>query len=167
MSGNDKEKVTLAKALNIKNRLAAVLKRLGNEIKENNSVPKGGVRKIDVAEAVRERGRVMEILIDVKETIYKANLPIQREVFRLAELKSEFSMWEDVSCDQGKVILPRDSYSSRNELVVDMTALLTHAEIRSVQAKIADEMDAIQDELDKHNHKTMVEIDAGYREFAV
>ena len=162
MSGNDKEKVTLAKALRIKNRLAKAIKGLESEIIYQNSLPKGETRKVDVREAAKAHSRAGEILVEVKEAIAEANRPVRGKVFELAELKSRLSMWGEVSADEGKTLGGRLTKLPDG---VEMESEFSYEEIKRIQEDLTRGIDTLQEELDRFNHTVEVEVDSGYRSF--
>jgi hypothetical protein len=152
-------KVTVSKALKIKNRLVALIKEKGNEIGENNSVVKDGIRKVDVRKEIEVHKNAVETLVKVKTAIYRSNMDIQEKVFRLSEVKSLISFWGNVSCDEGLCrFVSRDIFSERSKDLYEMTTILNFEEIREIKKELTIEADKLQDELDNHNHTTHIEI---------
>ena len=158
-------KVTVAKAMKMKNRLAALLKEKGENIKENNSILKKGVRKLDVRREVEERSKVAESLVDLKTALNKSNMSVQRDVFELSELKAELKMWDEVPCDDGLNFGTPSQFSKKEHFFsmgepkeIEMSSELKFADIKEIREKLVKRIDKIQDKLDHFNHTTQIEI---------
>jgi hypothetical protein len=160
-------KVTVAKALKIKNRLAAAIKRKSENIQENNSIIKGGKRKVDVKQEIEERRKTVEALIKLKTAVSASNLAIQEEIFRLSELKAELALWETVPCDSGltmtsndrKLMSARYMLNGGTDKPQEMTTVLFFEEIEAIKSKLIKNIDQLQDKLDTHNHTVKIEVD--------
>ena len=149
-------KATLAKALKIKNRLTENIAEMKNNIKQNNTVLKDGIRKVDVRKTAELHTKAIEALAALKYEIYKANEPIQEDIFRLSELKSEIIMWDKVNCDEGKVEDPDRFFTTKEG--IEKTTLLTFKEIQAIRKKLEKQIIDIQDKLDNYNYKTTITI---------
>ena len=158
-------KVSVAKALKMKNRLAALLKEKGENIRLNNTILKDGARKLDVRREADERSKVAECLVDLKTALYNSNMPVQRDVFELSEIKAELKMWESVPCDDGKSFgtpqrlgRERDLFGYAKPKEMELSSDLKFSEIKEIRESLIKRADKIQDKLDRHNHTTMIEV---------
>ncbi len=79
--------ITLAKALKVKNRLAGRVTKLTADIQTYNSVQDGTV-EVDVRARFADRAAAVALLADVKDAISRANAPVQKTIFELAERKA-------------------------------------------------------------------------------
>jgi hypothetical protein len=156
-------KVTVSKALKMKNRLAALIKEKGSNIKENNSIVKDGVRQVDIHNEIENRNKAVDALISLKTAIYRSNMDIQEKVFRLAELKSEIAFWDEVPCDEG-LCQPKsgrrsDFYHAYGKKDYrEMTTVMRFEDLQKRKHNLIAQIDMIQDELDLHNHTTKIDI---------
>ena len=82
-------KVTLAKALKLKNRFANKLQDVSRNIVTYNSVIEGLERPLDVNALMEKRGKLVDALINLKTAINVANAPIQSTIYLMSELKSD------------------------------------------------------------------------------
>src|ERR1700754_3662045 len=92
--------ITLAKALKLKNRLAGKLTKITQTVQLYNSTQQTA-EQIDVRAAYTERAELVRQLTELKYTITRANAPIQRDIFDLAELKSEVTLLTGLNTRHG------------------------------------------------------------------
>ena len=145
--------VSLAKCLKIKNRLAGRLKEVQTDIQTYNSVLEEKVGQVDVKALFEMRGQIIDSLIDLKTRIMKANLPIQSELIRQAELKSSIQFLNDIQTIDG---LDRHSYQNTE---IRYVAVLKKQSVNQQRRILEKEIDEIQDRVDTFNHQTKIEID--------
>lgn len=93
-----------------------------------------------------------EHLIKLKKDILRANAPIQESIIRQAELRSKIAFLNATPARDGK---ERHDYQNTDvEWVATFKKEDIDSEVRSCEAAI----DAIQDELDAHNHTVRIEV---------
>jgi hypothetical protein len=143
--------MTLAKALKRKNRLAQKISKLQTEIQRENSVQKDDPRKIKVEDLMVElKERVLQ-LIKLKIAIFIASAPMRESILTLSELKSQIIFLQGISTREGKI-------SEYGDTVVEYTAAFDKLYIREQVEICEQKIDAIQDELDKFNHTTEINV---------
>jgi hypothetical protein len=145
--------ITLAKALKLKNRLAGRVTKLTQDVQNYNSV-QDGTETVDVRARFAERAAVVGQLTDLKAAISRANLPIQKAIFELAERKAEVALLAGLNTKHG---VYKEGYPTGGD--VTYVARLRKADVDELVAKLEAEIDRLQDRLDGFNHTTVVEVD--------
>lgn len=150
--------VTLAKALKYKNRL---IERIGwtmQQLEQWNSIMEGSEREVDVRQMAEDYDRLTDALVTLKMVITEANGPIQRDIFRMSEVKGKIDMLRRLNTRHGKTLNDGGMWREESKEVVYEATIRkagVDEQVRALQA----ELDEIQDRLDAHNHTTQVEID--------
>lgn len=147
--------VTVAKALKLKSRLVSLSKTTYKAIQENNSVVSGGIRKVDVQEEVDNYLKIQSAIVQVKTAISLGNIPIQSQIFKASELRTEAQLWQSLCTDEGVV---QSTSWGRTSDPISKTVVYNNYEVQKKIKTIQKMLDSIQDELDKFNHTTLVEI---------
>ena len=147
-------KISLAKALVIKKRIATALELAKNDVMNYNSRNAEEPMEVDVTQRLADYYMIRESLIALKVDMADANKPINGLIFRGAELRGEMHLWK-MNTKVGK---ERLGYGGNAESVVK-TATYTREDARSEERRIQSELDLIQDQLNAHNHTTMLDID--------
>jgi hypothetical protein len=146
---NQKTKsMKLSKALKLKNKLVAEINAAMVYVAQHNSCEEGTPRVYPVREKLAEAMEKTNQLVELKAKIHKANLPVWDKVFRLSELKSMVSKVKHLNTEQ-KAASP----SGYRDAV---TAEITLSEKDSMVKELEEAIEAIQEELDQHNHTTEV-----------
>ena len=145
--------VTLAKALKLKNRLAGRVTKLTQDVQNYNSV-QDGAEAVDVRARFAERAAVVGQLAELKAAISRANLPIQKAIFELAERKAEVALLAALNTKHG---VYKEGYPTGGD--VTYLAQLRKADVDELVGKLEAETDRIQDRLDTFNHTTVIEVD--------
>ena len=143
--------MTLAKALKIKNRLTQKITRLQQEIQRENSARLDDPRKIDVEKSMTELKETIQELIRIKITIFIASTPMRENILKLSELKSEIVFIQSIDTKEGKI---SDYTGKETEYSVAYDKIWVKESVESCEKEI----DSIQEELDKFNHTTEIEI---------
>jgi len=147
--------VTLAKALKLKNRLAGRVTKLTLDVQTYNSV-QNGAETVDVRTRFAERAAVVAQLTELKDAISRANQPIQKAIFELAERKAEVALLAGLNTKHG---VYKEGYPTGGD--VTYVAQLRKADVDERVAKLEAEIDRLQDRLDGFNHTTVVEVERG------
>jgi len=152
--------MTLAKVLKYKNRLLEKLSKVSGEIRHWNSIVVGAEREKDAEALMEERKKLVENLIATKMAIFKANGPIQEDIFRLAEIKGEISLLNELSTRHGKH-LPEFGYRMSGDAaqMIEYVACIRKADVDAAVERLGKQVDELQDRLDKHNHMTEVTLE--------
>ena len=146
--------ITLAKALKLKNRLAGKIAKLTQTVQTYNSTQEASER-IDVRTAFTERADLVRRLTDLKHAIARANAPIQRDIFDLAELKAEVTLLTALNTKHGTFL---EGYPTAGQ--VTFVAQFRKADVDAMTDALEQRIDALQDKLDTFNAQTLVAVEA-------
>jgi len=93
--------MSLRKALRMKNALKGEIADLASSIKRNNVYDerKHASNRIDTAKQFEEYNAKKGDLIELKDAIQKANVPIYKLILEVAEIKDKLTLLENVSTD--------------------------------------------------------------------
>lgn len=145
-------RITLAKALKLKNRQIKTVKGLQDQITKYNSVVKGSDKPFDVKAKFQEVQSASVKLAHIKAAIQQANAPIQGHIYEMAELRGLLAFLQRLDTKAGKSI-----YGYQGE-VIDFEAALSAADVERSAAEIEERLDQLQDEVDAFNVTTFVEL---------
>jgi len=150
-----KTKVTIARALKEKNRVAGRLALardlVGKENSKDIKVPRG----IDVAETYALAKALRDRLVAIKSAIAEANKPIVSKIIELDEIKSEIAYLNGLSVREGKFV--ETNYGSRIES--EINAVISKQQVLDEVAALQARADSLQDALDEFNATTKIEIE--------
>jgi hypothetical protein len=149
----DTVQITLAKALKLKNRLAGRVAKLTADVQTYNST-QDGAEQADVRGKYEERGVLVRRLTDLKLTIAQANLPVQRAIFELAELKAEVALLAGLNTKHGTF---QEGYPTAGQ--VTYVAQIRKADADRMVEQLERRIDEFQDRLDAFNNQTAVPVD--------
>jgi hypothetical protein len=153
--------ITLAKALKVKNRLAGRLAKVRADVRAYNSVPEGQAGQVNVPALLRTRGELVEALVGLKAAVSDANREVQRDIYDLAEKRTEAQFLAGVNTRHG----PQPAVYP-NTAEVRYVAALRKADVDALVARLEQETDRLQDNLDQFNHAHRVEVDGRTLELA-
>ncbi len=148
-------KITLAKALKLKNRFASKLGEVTNDIYQYNSVIEGQERPVDIMKLMDKRSKLQDTLVDLKTAINAANREVQSIIYTLAELKGEINFLKQIDTTNGKQV--RAATWGDDDKPYSKNAVIGYEFVQKTVEETEHEIDMNQDALDKHNHT--VEID--------
>lgn len=147
-------KVTLSKALKMKNRQAKLVAELQARISSVNSYLEGSEPEFDAKELYERLKTEVERLTSIKAAINGANIAVQWDIYRMAEMKGLATFMRSLNTQRGKVLVGYMT-SEPQEYVAQVTATDAAAEVE----RIEHEIDRIQDRLDLHNATTTIDVD--------
>jgi hypothetical protein len=150
----DAQNITLAKALKLKNRLAGKVAKLTLTVQTYNSTQQTA-EQIDVRARYAERADLVRRLTELKHAIARANAPIQRDIFDLAELKAEVALLAGLNTKHGTFL---EGYPAAGQ--VAYTAQFRKADVDALTETLETRIDALQDKLDTFNAQTLIAVDA-------
>ncbi len=139
----------LIRALSEKNKLARNIKDIQNRITEYNSFIAGNSPVYTIKDQLEELDQSINELVTIKSRISRANIERIESVYRLSELKSLASFLKKLKIKEGKV--KEESYNSD---VNEWECELNNVDRDKLVAKLEDEIDQLQMELDKYNFET-------------
>ncbi|MBP5321636.1 MAG: hypothetical protein J6334_11675 [Kiritimatiellae bacterium] len=151
-----KKKVTIARALKEKNRLAGKLSATRRLIGEENSKEKKIPRGIDVKATYVEAEMLMQQMIAIKTAIASANHPIVGTIIELDEVKSELAWLQGLDTREGKFTVGR---AGTQPYIDEFDAVINKGEVLAAIDALQKRADALQDTLDEFNATTRIEIE--------
>lgn len=153
--------ITLAKALKIKNKLIGEIKDIEkmivskNTIIINEKVDIGKhVNKYNVEKMYNELQDKTNKLINLKIAINDANSEIIHHIFSMGEYKSLLKFLSTIDIKEGVV---NRGYLESN--VNEYFSQIDDIKLNGMKKELQDKIDNIQDELDKHNHTTILDLE--------
>lgn len=150
-------KISLAKALKLKNRFAEKLSDVSNTIFTYNAVIEGQDRPADINALMIKREKLVDALINLKTAISKANEPVQKTIYLLAELKGDVTFLKGLDTKSGKQV-DRSAWNDENK-IYKKECVLDFETVQGLLERAQSDVDANQDILDKHNHTVEIEIE--------
>lgn len=145
--------INLSRALKLKNRVVHQLSRLDAQITLHNSAI-DGQHEYDTRKSCEQRAAVVDQLVALKVAINAANQPIQHFIFELAERKALVAMLGKVVTTHG---VATEGYSG---VKTNYVAQLRKPDIDREIRRVEQDIDRLQDELDRFNQRTMIAVDA-------
>lgn len=150
-----KKRVTIARALKEKNRVAGRLAKARELVGRENSRDKNVPRGIDVSETYTLAKALRDRLVSIKSAIAEANSPIVSKIIELDEVKSEISYLNGLDVKEGKFV--STNYGTRIEIELD--AVIRQPQVLDEVTALQARADRLQDELDEFNATTKIEIE--------
>lgn len=150
-----KQKISLIRAFKERSRIIRQIDLISRQIREDNSIIEGGLRSIDVRQSYAEYTRLYGKLIKLKKAISRANNGIIEKLVELAEIKSFCRQLKLISAQDGK----QETRGYDESEVRIMTAEIKKAEIAAEMEALQARMDALQDEIDEFNARTLIEFE--------
>ncbi|MBC8066044.1 MAG: hypothetical protein H7Y17_14525 [Chlorobia bacterium] len=147
-------RVSLAKALKVKNRQIQKVKDLQQRIQACNSYLEGSEPDFDANELYGQLVTETERLWRTKAAINGANAQIQAAIYEMAEAKGVVAFLKGLNTQRGLQMLAYMA-TQPQEYVSQITAQAAHEKIHGLEKRI----DELQDELDVHNGTVTVEVD--------
>ena len=150
-----KKRVTMARALKEKNRVAGRLAKARELVARENSRDKNVPRGIDVSETYALAKTLRDRLVAIKTAIAEANSPIVSKIIELDEVKSEISYLNGLDVKEGKFV--SGNYGTRIE--TELEAVIRQPQVLDEVTALQARADRLQDELDEFNATTKIEIE--------
>lgn len=147
-------RVSLAKALKVKNRQIQKVKDLQQRIQASNSYLEGSDPDFDANELYGQLALETERLWQIKAAINGANAPIQAAIYEMSETKGLVSFLKSLNTQRGLQMLAYMA-TQPQEYVSQITAPEAHEKVQGLERRI----DELQDQLDVHNGTVTVEIE--------
>jgi hypothetical protein len=148
-------KITLSKALKLKNQLVRDMTAHMKNVTEHNSYRSENPPNFHVTNELVEVNKLRNKLVAVKAAISVANTGIYEKIYELAELKGYIQSLRGVNTKQGK-----ESQSGYLREPKDIEYLVTYSDkaIADLIGQSEKMIESLQDEVDTYNHTTLVEI---------
>ncbi len=149
-------KVSISKALKLKNRLGSRMKKSQARIIEWNSNPVDKKVPVNVGSEYDELMKLRALVRNVSVAIYQSNSSICALLKEMSELKQHIVFLSSIDTKEGLVHPSR--YSDRNE-PVEYEVSLNYEYVEEIKERAERRVREIQDLLDEHNATTKIEID--------
>jgi len=149
-------KVSIAKALKLKNRLGARIKKAQNRVEHWNSNAEGTVVPVDVRAEYEELTKLNGLIREVGVAIYRSNASICHLIKEMSETKAHLSFLSGISTKEG-VVQPSGRYGESSD-PVNYVAAFGYNDIERMKERCEVRIREIQDELDEHNATTKIDI---------
>ncbi len=150
-----KNRVTVARALKEKNRVAGRLAKALNLVSRENSQDSNVPRGVDVDATYAQAKELRKRLVETKTAIALANQPIVGKIIELEEIKSEISYLNGLDVKEG--VFVSNSYNST--VTNEYSAVIKKQQVLEEVERLQSRADRLQDELDEFNALTKVEIE--------
>lgn len=150
-------KVTVARALKEKNRIANKLNVVRSRIRNENSVESNIKRTFDIKTLVAEEAALYNRLVAVKTAIAVANAEIAEKLIRMSELKAAIEWYRGIPTKEGTFQEPsyRDTTITRT-----FTTILSGQEVNQLVEATQTQIENLQDEIDEFNATKYIDIPA-------
>ena len=148
-------KITLAKALKLKNKLIHEINKLKNKLSEENSMLEDNWKENSqdlFLKEIEELKLKTSKLVELKSLISKANIKILNKIYGLSELKSYISWISNIDSRDG--LCESNSFSGGN--VNEYKACLTKQTIHEAVNKAEEKIEILQDEVDIFNNSKRI-----------
>jgi hypothetical protein len=146
-------KISLAKALKEKNKVVSKIKELEGKIQQNNVTVKGNEFSYTVPVLLTALEKEKNKLVALKAEIFKANLPIYKDILELSEAKAHLSFLRGLNVQEGIVV---ERYNDKEVTYVAQINLVKRdAIVEEYQTKV----DTLQETIDTFNYSTQIEVD--------
>jgi len=139
-------KVNLAKALKLKNRLAGRLVAAQGKIGVYNSMPEGRTDEVNVRELDKEQLQLIDAIISLRTSIYKANVGIYKEIEEIKQKKLQLQFIQRLSTRSG---VEPNLYGG--DTSVTYVAAIQQVEVDKRVKELERDVDALQDKIDTYN----------------
>jgi hypothetical protein len=155
--------VTIAKALNLKNRLVGEKKRLFNLFSINNSHRETDKVNYDAKALLEQYEATVDKLIATKTAIAKANTVIYDKIYRISELKSKLAELRMVNTndkdeEQEKTVRIAGGNYESVTTVIKHVAFINEVTMDEKVKGIEKEIETLFDAVTAFNYTTMVEV---------
>lgn len=149
-------KISLAYALKQKNRLVQDIDKLKQKINQSNTYRSHEGNESDkfmtFQDMVNKLNYLTEKLIDLKFEINKANLPIQKKIYKITELKGLL-----INFRRMNTTIPTITDPSTGRIIIDGGVNYNDEIKEEMLDKMQMRINQYQDEIDSHNKDTFIE----------
>lgn len=158
-------KITLRKALNLKNKLVGEISALGSEINRHNQFDEGRnsiSEKIDVRAKLTEYTKKKNDLIALKTAIVNANAnasgvdSVYATLVRIEETKALISFLKLIPCDTA--IREQTDYRTSQTTLIAVKVQISYEEIQTLIKQAEDSLEKLLDYVEEFNGNTRIEI---------
>ena len=154
-------KATIAKALNVKNRLVGEKNRLYSLVMANCSRLETQKCNYDVKQLWADYETTIVKLVAVKTAIAKANVNIYDKIYNIAELKSKAAQLAQLNTDESEhqeMNYNRVTGETTKGAVTKRVVLFKDSEVVGQIKAIEEQISKLHDEVTAYNYTTEIEI---------
>ena len=153
------KKMTIARALKEKERVARKLKSARETLGRVNSVMVGLKRPVDAKEAFEAVQRLQNRFLEIKKAIAAANAGISAQLTEMLVVRAEKEYYEKLDCKEGSSQGEWESAASYGRgYTGPYDAYINESKRQEIVAALEQRLDDLQDEVDAFNATHMVEI---------
>jgi HAMP domain-containing protein len=153
--------VTIAKALNVKNRLVGEKLKLWRLISANASRLENAKTNYDAKKLWAQYEATVDKLVAVKTAIAKANVSVYDKIYRIAELKSkaaEIQSLDTNEADNQEMLYNRVTGETTKGELTKRVVLFKDSEVVEMTAGLEKEIASLHDEVTAYNYNIQIEI---------
>lgn len=155
-------KLTLTKALQLKNRIAEKLSKVSSNIRNNNSGIADRTKTVDVQAAMIKRDRLVKAMVSLKTALQKANTPIFEHIFMNAERRSTIAFLSSLPTQEGPQ--ERMIRFGAEERMLNFTSEIKQSEVEEMISTLETELDEAQEIIDRHNYSVSIDVQDDIKE---
>jgi hypothetical protein len=144
-------KITLAKALKLKNRLIGKLQVYISQIQKENCIIEGNTRQFNLIETLMKINSIYEHLKTLKCKIAEKNIAINQYIFSIVDSKQMICFWNSLNTKSGI------EYVYDKE--VKYASYFISVKAQECVSQLENEIDTLQEKIDAYNATTHIEID--------
>lgn len=153
------EKMTLARALKEKNRIARKLQEYRSVFAEVNSVEVGIKPQMDPAECYQELCKYQRQFVSLKRAIAAANAEISEVLAEMLVMNGEIEYLKGLNCTEEALRDDRYGDSAHSRQVLKYNVLINGKRRRELLDALEMRLNGLQDQADQYNATHMVEVD--------
>lgn len=146
-------KMTLARALKHKNRVGERIGKVTHDVATYNSTEVENPAEVDVQKLDKMHRELTDHLVEVKTLIHEETAPVRSKIFRIGELRRSVVHYKGLQTTHGK---RRGSYGDEKDK--EYVAVFRKQDIDRIVSELEQEIDGLQDDLDRFNATHSVEI---------
>lgn len=158
-------KITLRKALNLKNKLVGEISVLGNEITRHNQYDVGRntiSEKIDVGAKIAEYIKKKNDLVALKTAIVNANAgsngsnSIYETLVRIEETKALITFLKSIPCDTAN--REHIDYRTQQVTIIEVAVQVPYEYIQNMIKQAEENLEKLLDSVEEFNGNTRIEV---------
>lgn len=158
-------KITLRKALNLKNKLVGEIAALGHDIQRHNQYDAGRntiSEKIDVGAKLAEYVKRKNDLITLKTAIVNANAgsnghnSIYETLVNIEETKALITFLKSIPCDSAN--REQTDYRTEKVTIIEVTVQVPYENIQNMIKQAEEGLEKLLDAVEEFNGNTKIEV---------
>ena len=149
-------KITLKRALRMKNNVVEVLKDTRTKILAFNRVEEQNQFRDNVAALFDTFAASKKLLLDIKTKVSRATDPVRDLVIEMGELRDTKAMLDSLNTDDSVSFEP--VYGDDKLRQVKHKVALNYAFVEKQKAAVQNRIEEVQEALDQHNATTFIEL---------